>query len=412
MIVLNDTLGAYGGSHTMMLRMCTWLRENDIKVTIVCSSMDNTEIVEKLEKTGTNIVCADMSDAKKGYFVLKELLDIEDIKVFNFSWNYYLDMECIKKIHKLRFDNFVYCIHPETFKKGIGFKSEILRQYSINKYKKIYERMNTNGALIMMDEINTEESGKYLQVNLQTKPPIVCLPMYCSALSNKDEVIKSGFESDVIMTAARADFPYKGYIIGLIKAFENIKKSFPNTQLEIISAGEDYDQILFALDQLPASVRNSIKLHGWMDYDTLKENIKRCKVFVGMGTTVLDSSLLYKPSVAVRFNTYDLIGDSLIADKPTYFTAMKDCKENATNQILRVLNMDYEEYKKCANKSFDEVEKNYAMKYCMDALITSNTKEKRSILTTRETYRHIVNNIINRIRFRKNHFDYKSITKE
>ena len=50
MIVFNDTLGVYGGAQTLMLRMCTWLRSNNISAAIITDSTANTEIVDRLRK--------------------------------------------------------------------------------------------------------------------------------------------------------------------------------------------------------------------------------------------------------------------------------------------------------------------------------------------------------------------------
>ena len=37
----------------------------------------------------------------------------------------------------------------------------------------------------------------------------------------------------------------------------------------------------------------------------LNNKILECKLFIGMGTTVIDSSLKYKPSIAVGYNTLE-----------------------------------------------------------------------------------------------------------
>ena len=49
-IIFNDTLGAYGGGQTLMLRVCIWMHQHGHKTVIFCSSDNNIEIVEKLKK--------------------------------------------------------------------------------------------------------------------------------------------------------------------------------------------------------------------------------------------------------------------------------------------------------------------------------------------------------------------------
>ncbi len=410
MIVFNDTLGAYGGSHTLMYRMCKWLSENNIKSAIICTSKDNNEIVDKLENLGVEIICVDMKNVQYGYKVLSYLMEEEDIKVYNLSWNYYLDIECIKKKYKLKFDNFVYCIHPETFKKGIGFKTQLLKKLSIKKYAPIYNRMNKNNALIMMDEIDLDESNKYLNVTLNNTVPIVRLPMYCNEKIDYLNIIQSGFHNDIIMTAARAQFPYKGYIIGLIKDYAELKKTYNNLKLEIISAGEDYNVIVDTIASLDENISKDIVLHGWMDYEKLKNSIEKSKIFVGMGTTVLDSALLYKPSLPVRFNTYENIGDKFIHEKPENITVDYKCNSMAINSIRKILDLNLEEYVEICKESFYSVKNMYDINTCMAKLINFSTEKKDCLLTKKEVAMHILNNKMNMIRYKNvNHFDYNKI---
>lgn len=410
MIVFNDTLGAYGGSHTLMYRMCKWLSDNSISSAIICRSKDNKEIVEKLQKLGVEIICADMMNIHHAYEVLAYLMKKEPIKVVNLSWNFYLDIECVKYKYHLDFDNIVYCIHPETFKKGIGFKTKFMRNYSINKYAPIYKRMNANKAIIMMDEVDTEESNNYLHERLEPTPEIIRLPMYCNSRNDYKNIIKCGYDSNIIMTAARAEFPYKGYIIGLIADFVKLKSMYPKLKLEIITAGDDYNIVVENINKLNDCVKSDITLHGWMDYDVLKKNIERCKIFVGMGTTVLDAALLYKPSLPVRFNTYEDIGEYFIHEKPEYITPDYLCQSKAINAIEKVLKLSYNEYSQMCIDSYNSVKDNYDIEVGMKKIINVKTVNSKCILTNKEVKTHMLNNRFNMIRYRNaNDFDYNKI---
>ena len=104
MVAIYDTLGAYGGSHTLMLRMCEWLRDQGIDTTIICTSKENTEIVDSLNAIGVRIINAELKDIRKGKEIFSELLQAE-LKVVCFSWHKYLDVERIKKRYQYSFDN-------------------------------------------------------------------------------------------------------------------------------------------------------------------------------------------------------------------------------------------------------------------------------------------------------------------
>ena len=242
----------------MMLRMCQWLYEHNMRSVIVCASDSNKEITDKIHSFSTKIICTDIKNARQTADIFRELQQEEELHVISFAWTFYMDIERMKKISHLKFDHCLYCIHPETFKKGIGFKSRLLQEYAIRSYRKIYKRMNVNRAIVMMDEINTRESDHYMKVQLDPPPAIIRLPMYCQSRSDADNIINDGYDSNIIMTAARADFPYKGYMLGLIDDFVILKKDFPHIKLQIISAGDDIDELKTKIRQTSEDVRKDI----------------------------------------------------------------------------------------------------------------------------------------------------------
>lgn len=399
MIVIYDTLGAYGGSHTLMLRMGEWLKCKKIKMVIICTSDSNKEIVGKLKENNVQIIPASLSNAKIGQKIIKELLEIEPIKVYCFAWNHYLDVERIKKKYKLSFDNFVYCIHPETFKKGIGFKTKLMRGYAIENYRKILKRMNDNNALIFMDEVDINESESYFDCILDGEMPIIRLPMFCPERPDAENIIRRGYKSNVLLTAARADFPYKGYLIGLIDLFVKQKKNYPDMELEIVASGDDIGELKEKISRQNDEIKSAITLHGWMEYEELKQIMQNCRAFIGMGTGVLDAALQYKPAIVVLFNTMDCISDHFISEKPTYSTVSSGCTESAESRIVQVFGWNFQEYREQCFLSFERTKEVYDIEQCMDRLINMETKSKESLLNSCECVRHVLNQKINEIRF-------------
>ena len=52
-VVINDTLGAYGGTHTLTLRICQWLVKNGYQSVVFCEHDGNEEIKCSLESNNT-----------------------------------------------------------------------------------------------------------------------------------------------------------------------------------------------------------------------------------------------------------------------------------------------------------------------------------------------------------------------
>ena len=64
MLIINDTLGTYGGSITLIERLCTWAVMNNECIKVYCNDMSNKEIVTKLNRMNVTIECFDTYDSK------------------------------------------------------------------------------------------------------------------------------------------------------------------------------------------------------------------------------------------------------------------------------------------------------------------------------------------------------------
>ena len=412
-IIFNDTLGAYGGGQTLMLRVCIWMHQHGHKTIIFCSSDNNIEIVEKLKKNQTTIECFNLFNYKEMRQKLLLYLACDEIKVVYLSWNYYLDIEVTKKIYNLKFDNFLYVIHHETFKKGIGFRSNFMRNYSIRKYSGIFQRMNKNDAILMMDEIYQEEGEKYLNTKLKPAPTMIRLPVFCNDNIDVERVIKSGYRSRIVMTAARAEFPFKGYMLGLIEDFVELKKKYKDIQLEIVSDGDDIEELLDKIYSVSEDIRKDIILHRWLDYEVLKEETENCFLYIGTGTTVLDAALEYKPSIPVVYGIYQNYADATLSEKPEAIFPPLNCTNRAYNIMDTLLSYSFEEYYSHCIKSYEAVKEIYNIDVQMPKLLSCENKKKASVLKMTECYRHILNNKVNELRYRdKNKLDYRKLVLE
>lgn len=416
MIVFNDTLGVYGGAQTLMLRMCTWLRSNNISAAIITDSTANTEIVDRLRKIDVIIENVVRNEIQSYVKVLSKLRAYEELKVISFVCDFYLEVEMAKKAGKLDFDNLMYCIHPEAFNRGNSKSSikSLLKKPIFNAYRNLFIKMNDNNALYIVDEVDTVESEKYLNVSLNTKPEIIRLPMICKERSDFEAIIDEGYKGQVILTASRAEYPYKGYIFGLLDSFVELKKQYPELKMIIVSGGGDLEQLNKKINSLGDEIRSSLIIHKWMKYDSLLELALKCKLFIGMGTSVLDMALCYKPAIAVKFNTYECIGDSFISDKPNYITTDDECSVRAEILIKKTLEMSKDEYRKESIKSFEAVKRVYDVDNCMNAFMNAKTKQQCSLLSAKDyyffsLYKMYVNQKNKKL---KGKYDYNDLQKE
>lgn len=400
--VFNDTLGVFGGSQTLIYRMCEWLHEKKIKTVVMCNSADNTEIVSKLKNINVEIDCFPPENYKYTKNTLVSLLnENKNLLVVSFGFDRYMNIECTKAKYHLEFNNIIYDIIPITFFKGEGVKSKFLKQHAKKVYSKVVLRMLANNAIRTLEDTYITGVRDYFNFTEEEfSPKILRLPMKCKRLDNYERIIKQGFESDLILSAARADFPFKGYLVGLVDQFCEIKKEMPSVKLKIFSDGGDMHILRDKVNTVPEEIRKDISLNGWISYEELYQEMQKAKIYIGMGTTVMDAALNYKPSVVVSFDTMNCLSAGLFTDNPYCTATHGDGYPEATETLKRVLKSSFEEYKKLCTDNFEVVYENYNIDYVMNDFINIVTPNKKCLLKPFEYLEHNMNNFVNTIRFR------------
>jgi len=410
-VIINDTLGAYGGSHTLMVRMCEWLRANHIPVLMICDRTDNKEMMDRLATIKVKVVKVGGRRVPNIKRVISKLWDRE-LLVISFIWNYYFDVEIVKKRLNIEFDHILYCIVPDTFEKGAVFKSNLIRGLIIKAHARIFKRMNDNRSIIMMDEVCQERSEKYLKQPLDPPPQMIRLPIVFPKMDDYEEVIKRGYANNIILTASRADFPYKGYLLSLVDDFRRLKEKHPDLVLKMIAAGQDEDRLKERINALPEDVKKDVILIGWMPYDKLLNELENCKIFVGMSSVLIDAAKYYKVCVPSKGYTEDNLAASYFDEDPRYLYAPDDCATSAYPLIDRCFSWPYEEYRDKCIKNHDAAKELYEINNVMNQLILCRVKDKACVMTQYEIFRHEVNMVVNAVTHRdRNHFEFENISK-
>lgn len=402
-VILNDTLGVFGGSHTLMLRMCRWMREKEIHVFVICDSDDNKEIVNAMHDIGVVIYPTGSSQYRKINKILKQIYSNgdDDIHVINFCLDKFMDMEVVKSKFGYEFSNVLYDIIPYTYMKGSGLKYAFLRRLMKRKYGKIAEKMYKNNSVISMEETNNQSARNYLEITReQYNPSIAPLPMICKQKENYKEIISAGYQSTTILTAARADFPFKGYMVGLVDVFAQLKPEFPDLKLRYITAGADLDILQEKINSLSEDFRKDVLVTGWIPYDEFLNETQKCKIFIGMGTTILDSALNYKPVVLSSYGTMEFLSCGTFVQNPLKLGPEVMESHNSVDDIRRILTLNEYEYSEEALNSFNAVLQNYDINKCMDKLLNVNHPKKGPILSKVEVNTRIFKAKIDKIRFR------------
>lgn len=403
MLIINDTLGTYGGSITLIERLCAWALIKKESIKIYCNDVSNKEIISVLDRMNVTIDCFDTYDIEDLFAHISDDLRCGEIQIVNFIFNNYLSVETVKKKHSLDFVNTIYSIHPVTFYKGTGLNESLFKRIVLKRYKRTIQRINENGSIIFMDQDNVESVENYYGFKFNSPILIKPLPMICVPLSENElrKKIESSYKNKTLITSCRADFPYKGYLFGLIDDFAELSHKYSDIKLCVVCSGDpdDVQKVKERIEFYEEDIRVRIEFHNWMKYENLLELISKAYLYVGMGTGVLDAAIKYVPSIAVRYNTFDNLANCIFCDRPDCVVADECCESKALPLIEQLLSLDFVEYETISKNCFKEVAKLYDIQSFFDCI--KSLKKSKSYLTRFDVIVHSINTFLNSLKKEK-----------
>lgn len=282
----------------------------------------------------------------------KLIIKKEEAAVITFVWPDYLKV-CSIKSSKLI--TLLYAVHYKTLAPGTD--SSFLRKNITKKvllpilYKGI-----KSGNIFGMDEQTTNTAIRYYN-NQIPRPEIVRIPVNCVDVMKR----KTDHDSFNILSIARAEFPFKGYLLGLVDLFAELKEKHPRITLTIVSFGRDIKQLEEKIESV-SQYKDDIVLIGKTDFDMLEVYYRKADIYIGMGTTILDAAvrgILSLPVVAYEEKVYV---SQWFHENPFIVAVEKETQEltDPRQKIEEVISMDNQEYQGYAELSHRLVTENYS----------------------------------------------------
>lgn len=103
-----------------------------------------------------------------------------------------------------------------------------------------------------------------------------------------------------IVTCGRFDFPHKGYILGLLDDFAQLKEKHSKLKLIVIGYGPDENQVLDKISKMPKSTQDSIELVGAVSPFELCKYFEKGHLNIGLAGALFDGAICALPSLCVR----------------------------------------------------------------------------------------------------------------
>ena len=366
-----------GGAQTYYIRMLAWAKASFNKILILNKG---TIIAEEWKLT------VDKLDIKVLYLdaIGKWLYDSKNCKIrldltkhsvcIVTGISQYIRISNVFK-DDLYLNLVLYVLHPTSCQ--ISQKYFLINLFC--EYRAIRKICNKN--MYFMDEETLEYAQKCYPNISFSQNNIIRLGMDVKDYNESVRKKVCGLSKFCILTVSRLEFPFKGYILGLIKDFALLHNKYPDMELNIIGGGEGMAEVETILSDYDEKIKQDIHLIGYVAYEELAKYFERSHLYVGMGTTVLDASMRGVPAIVATgyqrenfccgyfYDNYKVVG-KLINESGAQDYHFYDL-------IEKIYQMSIDEYLEKCRLSYKIVKENYDIELIMNRLISLSAKITR-----------------------------------
>lgn len=390
---MNDTFiflrtGISGGTGTLSIRLSESLIKKGYEVLYICQEINDINNEDSLKKIGVKV------HKWKQNKVPDKLIQTYGRKqkyiFLTYSLNEFLIVESMKEyinIHK----SILYVVHQYGLTKGYGL-SNWVKPILTRFYKRIVNKILNSESVIFMDDFILSFTKEYYNLECNDKNNLIInLPMVVNKfdLNSVDNKFKLNIFN--LLTISRAEFPFKGYLIGLIKEFNKLCEIYNDIELTIITFGQDVERVNKELNDLPREVKEKIHVCGQTSYDKLRNYFNRSHLYVGMGSTILDAANHSTPSLIVSQYTYDCYTSGFFHMQPNLLVAKENGSEGIKAYVKKVKSMDHKAYQELCMKDYRALSENYNMNSFFNYIERDNLKSSGMLFCKHEliTYRFL-----------------------
>lgn len=380
-----------GGTATLSIRIAEWLLDRGYSVLYICQKYNDMSNVKAMNELGVKVHKWKLTNLSKE---LKVNYNFEKYIFLSYTLDGFISVELLKSEINI-VNNILYVVSYLGLIKA--YDSNLILKLIIRIfYGKIIGKLINNGNIIYMDYIQLENDQNFYCFDLKDKNEIVyLLPMTIKPYNDVLICKKMETESFNILTIARADFPFKGYMVGLVDDFLLLCKKYEQITLTIITFGENELDILNKVELLPKSIKEKIRIIGQTPYKDLPKFFSITHLYIGMGTTLLDAVNEGTPAIAVLPNTYANISSGFFHAQPDRLAADKKKSIPAIECIKKVIEMDKKEYKKLCRVEYEALNNNYNIDRFCEFLVDEKKYDNSMRLFNYEIVIHTIMKKIN-----------------
>lgn len=347
--------GISGGTATLSLRIFVKLIEQGFECYYIYYENNDINNIKYFKEIGIVLI-----DIKHSSLLVNNLNDLcsgdDEIIVVTYSLKELFEIQQIQlKFRIKKMKSLLYVVHPNTLVPNSPLKIKVFSFF----FQQLVVEYYKNNQILFMDRHCYDKTAENFNILEEKTEKIFLLPMLINNTQffrMKNQRNEKGY---IIMTILRAEFPFKGYVFGLIDQFVELQQKYPFLKLRIISFGSEESKIKDKIDNLDVDVRKNIYLIGRVPYTELTNFFKETSLYIGMGTTVLDAANYGVPSLVVKAYTYDCVSSGYFSDSPFDVGAYGDNLLQVKDYILKFLEMSENDLEQLRNDAFLSLKNNY-----------------------------------------------------
>lgn len=344
-----------GGCESLIINLAKQFKKSGYRVICICETIEKSERIIFLRN---QILVKEIRLWSELTEYIKKLEYSGQLNILTFEWETFCTIFlCERKDKK----TILYTIHPKTLI-GFGDRDDFRETYK-NEAKRFIMILAKQGHIVVMDEAVSGKAIDYYDTVFEMKIIRIGID-----IETKQELqsATSFIKPPRMLTVARAEFPFKGYLLGLIKWFGGYK----NTELvlEIVSYGEGIDLIRKEIDKLPLHKKNRIVLYDKMEYEEFKQLLIGKTIYVGMGTSILDAAEQGVLSIPVQPESYNVLCNGFFHEYP-YVCADKSLGYIEFAVLVDMaMRMSAEDYQRVREQNMEIVKKIYSTQVVTDSI--------------------------------------------
>ena len=387
-----------GGCQLLIQKVGEEFNKQGHHVYVLCNSVD-ASFRQVLTSKGMTIIKIKSWHSQKciNHIVNSYIHDKDELRVLTFIWSDFIWLSSTR-FNRNTVKVLLYAVHYEALNHAVPMKG-VLGAIHKSLLRPTISKLIKNNAIVVMDEQTIESTNRFYGFRGSIFDPgnwtIIRIPVDTNDSEIISKKVLSKYNSNTwnILAVARADFPFKGYLLGLIELF-NQKVVPQKYELIIVSYGKDYPLLKAEYNRCDDSVRKKIHLMGKVQYSELKELFLLSHIYVGMGTTLLDASKYGVVSIPVVANTNKVLATSFFHDNYKAVALDIGTEERLIEMLNEYESIDSDKRMSMIKESQDIVFDYYSTESCasnLEAVFNSYSLYSNGLILFEYKFRRFIN---------------------